>query len=105
MVINASECKKCERRIVPPRNSCPYCDSNETISVELGSNGIVLSYTILHMPPEGFEPPVVLGLVELERGTVTLCLGDRELIDQIEIGSEVVVEQDPEDRFLFVLKK
>ena len=75
------------------------------MNVELGNNGKVLSYTILHMPPEGFEPPVMLGLVELERSTVTLCLGDKALIDQIEIGSEVVVEQDQDHRFIFRLNK
>ncbi|MHA1926989.1 MAG: Zn-ribbon domain-containing OB-fold protein [Candidatus Thorarchaeota archaeon] len=103
-MIKASKCTKCERRIVPPRSSCPYCDSNETINVDLGNNGKVLSYTILHMPPEGFEPPVMLGLVELERDTITLCLGDKALIDQIEIGSDVIIEQDLEGRFLFRLK-
>ena len=103
MAILCSECEKCGKRIVPPRNICPYCRSDKSTTIELGEEGILLSYTILEMPPEGFQPPVILGLVELD-GAVVLCLGEQELIDTLEIGSGVYVQIDSEERFIFTLK-
>ena len=88
---------------MPPRSICPYCRSDKLTTVELGEEGILLSYTILQMPPEGFQPPVILGLVELD-GPSILCLGEQDILDRLEIGSKVVVHLDSEERFIFTLK-
>ena len=104
-MIKASECKNCKRRIIPSRDTCPYCGADDSVDVDLSENGTILSYTVLQMPPEGFEPPVLLGLVELDGGAVTLCLGSTESIGKVTMGSEVLVNQDSEGRFLFMLKK
>ena len=103
LVILCSECEKCGKRIVPPRSICPYCRSNKSTTIELGEEGILLSYTILQMPPEGFQPPVILGLVELD-GPSILCIGEKETMDRLEIGAEVAVHLDSEERFIFSLK-
>ena len=55
------------------------------------------------MPPEGFQPPVILGLVELD-GPSILCIGEKETMCRLEIGSKVVVHLDSEERFIFTLK-
>jgi len=100
--IQASRCRTCERAIVPPRKTCPYCGINvgEMTQVNLDALGVVLSYTILEMPPSGFESPVLLALVELDQGARILGLADKNDIDNIEIGKEVEIEQDAEGRFL-----
>ncbi|TFG99943.1 hypothetical protein E4H12_00905 [Candidatus Thorarchaeota archaeon] len=101
--IKASKCPECEKVIVPPRDLCPYCrhKATGTGKIELGNEGKVLSFTELHMPPEGFEPPLKMALVELEFGAVVLCLGINDIESNIEIGSIVELTFDSEQRLRF----
>ena len=101
--IKASKCPECDKVIVPPRDLCPYCrhESDEPNILELSNEGIVLSFTELHKPPEGFEPPLKMALVELEFGAAVLCLGEDD--SEVEIGSRVILSFDSEERLQFTL--
>ena len=101
--IKASSCPECDKVIVPPRNLCPYCRHKSTTTniVELNNEGKVLSFTELHMPPEGFTPPMKMALVELELGAVVLCLGEENTDFEVEIGSAVELAVDSEERLRF----
>lgn len=104
--IKASKCLKCEKVIVPPRNLCPYCrhmSAGDNL-VELGNEGKVLSFTELHKPPDGFDSPLKMALVELDYGSVVLCLGAEDFDSQVEIGSLVKLSYDSEERLRFNLK-
>ncbi|MGY5858867.1 MAG: OB-fold domain-containing protein [Candidatus Thorarchaeota archaeon] len=103
--IQASKCPNCDKVIVPPRDLCPYCrhKSTETNIIELGNEGVVLSFTELHKPPEGFDPPLKMALIELEFGTVVLCLGEDDFDSEVEIGSRVILSFDSEQRLRFTL--
>lgn len=61
----ASACE-CGRILLPPRDRCLFC-SGSTQPVETGNIGIILTYTVLHVVPQGCEPPLILGLIQLER--------------------------------------
>ena len=85
-MIQASICS-CERGFVPIREKCPLC--NKTTRTELIEvKGVILSHTTLHSTPEGFDPPIILALVQLEKGVRLLCRGNSEL----PINKEVKVE-------------
>jgi uncharacterized OB-fold protein len=103
--IPALKCPGCDKVIVPPRNLCPYCRHKllETNIIELGNEGKVLSFTELRKPPEGFNPPLRLALVELEHGAVVLCLGKDDFNSKVEIGSRVKLTFDSERRMRFSL--
>ena len=103
--IKASKCPECDKVIVPPRNLCPYCrhKSTGTNIVELVNEGTVLSFTELHKPPEGFDPPLKMALVELEFGATVLCLGEDDSDSAVEIGSKVILSLDSENRLRFTL--
>ncbi|MFX0045786.1 MAG: Zn-ribbon domain-containing OB-fold protein [Candidatus Hermodarchaeota archaeon] len=105
MTIKASKCHLCEKVIVPPRRICPYCGdkTGEMPHVRLKSRGSVLSYTILEMPPDGFDPPLVLALVELEKGAVVLCFGEEIHSEGIRIGASVEVKSVTDGRLSFSL--
>ena len=107
MRIEASKCSLCEKVIVPPRKTCPYCGdkTSEMAHIALESHGSVLSYTVLEMPPDGFDAPLILALVELEQGAVVLCLGEDVDIDSIGIGSYVDVRRVTDGRLSFTLTK
>ena len=66
--------------------------------------GEIVSFTSLEMPPEGFEPPVVLALVQLDDGPTILSLGRKEELDQTTIGRRVTISRDNLDRFVHSLK-
>ena len=107
MKIQASRCKKCERAIVPPRETCPYCGKKAGVmeSLKLDGHGTVASFTTLQMPPEGFDPPLTMALVELEHGAVVLCLAKDRHESRVTIGGRVSLSLDSEKRFQFQVLK
>ena len=73
--------------------------------LDLSNHGVVLSYTIHHMPPEGFEVPLLLALVKLDENAVVLCTGNIADADRIRIDQDVFVEKDESGRFRLSLKE
>ena len=65
-----ARCKSCERLLVPPRPVCPDCYGSDMEWVELKGEGVVESYTIIHIAPPQFaqEAPYVVALVRLDEG-------------------------------------
>ncbi len=104
--IEATKCEQCENVVVPPRTICPYCGpGTELTKVSLPSEGIIVSFTSLQRPPEGFDPPVILALVELSYGTTVLCLGSKEKEERAKIDSRVSLSKDSLGRFIFHVVK
>ena len=75
----------------PPRNFCPVTRKEASEEVVLTGKGRIVSYTIIHVPPERHEldHPYCVGIVELDDGPkITTEIVGVEL-DQIKIGMEV----------------
>ena len=53
--------------------------------------GRLVTWTILHTPPQGFEPPLKLGYVRLEDGAVILAHGDVDPMPKVESKVNVAV--------------
>ncbi|MFW9863136.1 MAG: Zn-ribbon domain-containing OB-fold protein [Candidatus Thorarchaeota archaeon] len=101
MEIQGSSCSKCTRTIVPERDTCPYCGpGNQMMPILLDNRGIILSYTVIEMPTKGFDPPVLLALVELDKGAVILALGEKSDIEHVKIDAPVLIHHDDKERFL-----
>ncbi|MFW9958974.1 MAG: Zn-ribbon domain-containing OB-fold protein [Candidatus Odinarchaeota archaeon] len=105
MKIQASHCGQCKRTIVPPREVCPYCGkiAGRMSTSEIDNKGTILSHTTLQMPPDGFDTPLKMALVELDQGAVVLCLGYNEERLEPQIGAPVEITLDGEERFRFRL--
>ncbi|MHA3964886.1 MAG: OB-fold domain-containing protein [Candidatus Thorarchaeota archaeon SMTZ1-45] len=71
------------------------------VSLELKGQGTIVSFTTLQMPPEGFNPPLTMALVELEHKAMVLCLAKEQNASLPKIGDSVDISLDPEDRFQF----
>lgn len=87
-----SECPRCYRRFYPPKIVCPICGFKGLREVSLPRRGRVLSYTIIRVPPKGFEKyaPYPVAIIELEDGTRVIAqLTDVKSFDDIKIGMEV----------------
>ncbi|WP_456475684.1 Zn-ribbon domain-containing OB-fold protein [Candidatus Pyrohabitans sp.] len=85
-------CRRCGRVYFPPRNLCPNCRRrSELEDFKLNGRGEVVSYTVIHTPPEGFDrqAPYIMALVKLEEGAmVTAQIVDVSL-EEVKIGMKV----------------
>lgn len=78
-----ARCQKCDITYVPPRIYCEKCfDRLEDSYVEVGTSGIVHTYTVLYKNLDGSQKkePVIMAMVRLDGtdGGVVHYLGDVE---------------------------
>lgn len=102
-VIMAAKCTgECGGIFIPPRATCPKCGvPNERY--ECLNNGKLLTYTVLNTVPEGFEAPLIIGMVAFKNGAKLVCMGDCNEQD-LEIDKSVLVNN-KDERYFFVLEK
>ncbi|MEE9443580.1 MAG: Zn-ribbon domain-containing OB-fold protein [candidate division Zixibacteria bacterium] len=89
-----SKCKKCGTESFPPRADCNICLSGDFEFIELSGEAKLVSYTVIHAAPTGFEDvvPYTIGVVDLkETGRLLAWIGDTVADDDIEIGMELQV--------------
>lgn len=88
-------CEECGKDIFPARKACPKC-RNKLSEIEVPANGIVLSWTEVYVPPEGFGPdPYKIALVGInETSAALLCTMQ---VPDVEVGDEVKLERRGKD--------
>lgn len=91
-MIRGARCQ-CGKNIVPFRRLCPSC-GNQMEEADYEDSGVVLTHTILHTAPEGFEAPIRLAMVRLGGGANVLCTMEEE--KALSIDDEVLVNVDGE---------
>jgi len=75
--------------VAPPATYCPR-HPVRMVPATLSAVGEVVSFTVLHSPPEGFRSPLNIALVELEGGARFVCHGDETR--GLKVGSRVAIE-------------
>ena len=91
--LEAGKCK-CGQIYFPPRIICTKCKGREFETVTLPWTGKVLTYTVIHTPPVGFEDstPYCIAIVEIQEGVRITCqLVDIDF-DKIATGMKVRLE-------------
>ncbi len=66
-----SRCTTCKEVFFPKKNLCPVCRRRGSIEdMQFNGNGRIVSYTIVRVPPEGFEKyaPYAVAVIDLEEG-------------------------------------
>jgi uncharacterized OB-fold protein len=73
------QCRECEEYFLGTPKFCLNCSSDDLEPVELGTEGILKTYTVIYTPPTGWQGsvPYILGSVELPEGVEILT----EVID------------------------
>ncbi len=68
--LESTRCGDCGRVSYPPRRICPECRSTDAETIELSHEGRVVTYTVVHVPPDDFlmEAPYALAVVETPEG-------------------------------------
>jgi hypothetical protein len=71
----ASRCRSCGALYLPPRALCPACHGEEMEWAEMGSSGVLLAFTTIHVAPTamieagyGKDNPYCTGIVQLAEG-------------------------------------
>jgi uncharacterized OB-fold protein len=85
-------CSTCKETFFPPRKICPSCRrASKLKDIKLDGLGEVMTYTVIHSAPEGFErqTPYIMAIVKLKSGPMlTTQIVDCEE-DEITIGTKV----------------
>ena len=86
-------CRRCGTWQYWPRPVCMRCISRDLEWKEAAGRGVVYSFTITRLPPEGFEglEPYVLASVDLPEGTRMMARLLNCPIDRVRIGLPVRV--------------
>jgi len=93
--LEAARCTVCGKISYPPRVICPGCRGKSFETVTLSRKGTVVTFTVVPVPPAGFEgqAPLVLALVELEDGVRTMVqIADVPDPSAVKIGMPVRLE-------------
>jgi uncharacterized OB-fold protein len=62
------KCNQCGAYTAPPRKVCSECGSDDMEIVPLSGKGEIQTFTVIFVPPEGFEAPFVVAMVKLDEG-------------------------------------
>jgi hypothetical protein len=90
----AGKCKSCGKLFFPPRLICDACKSREFEAITLNREGVVKTYTVIHVAPSQFvdQAPYAIGVVELNDGISLLSqIVDCEF-EKLKIGMPVRLE-------------
>ncbi len=102
--LEASFCGKCRKQFVPVRIHCSTC-RGRTERIYLDGRGKLKTFTTLYVTPDGFTPPLVLGICELEGGLRVLGeISDYRLKDSLTIG-EIVRVDEKDGKYFFILER
>ncbi len=77
-------CAHCGTLAHPAHLLCHSCRATEFEEAEVGE-GTLLTYTVIHVPPPGVEPPLKIGIVEFDSGVRVLG----QLAEDVEVGAKV----------------
>jgi hypothetical protein len=90
--IEGGRCASCGDVYVPPHDRCPACGSGPMATVAVASAGVVVSFTVVHLPVVGFDAdvPFAWARILLDGADVPVphVLGDVDL-DEVYVGQRV----------------
>lgn len=96
--VPGSRCPACGEAYAPPRPACLAC-GHAMDPTTFPPRGTLRTWTRVHRTPEGFDPGLVVGLVELDGGITVMALGPRDAEPALE--AEVTLEEDADGRLRF----
>ena len=82
--LTGTRCAACKEAHFPPRVVCKSCGHEKMEPFRFSGNGHIVSYTIIHTAPDGYErhSPYAIALVKLDEGPVISghVVGDHSII-------------------------
>ncbi|MFC2014406.1 Zn-ribbon domain-containing OB-fold protein [Chloroflexota bacterium] len=105
-----TRCKNCGAYYFPPKMDCPSCINSEVEWVEIKNDGKLVTYTIVHYGPSGFEDeaPYTLAIADFGDGLRIFGRLSKDIEESdIKSGMELkmVPAKLPENRISYEFKK
>jgi uncharacterized protein len=68
--LDAGRCARCGHVSLPRRLVCPGCRGTEMETVRLARRGVVITSTVIHVPPDDFtsQAPYAMAIVQTPEG-------------------------------------
>ncbi len=98
----ATVCKKCGKKYYPPSADCPNCMQSDMEWKQIGSEGKLVTFTKIHVPPEHFavrQPlmpfssiqfePCPFGIIEVEGGLKIMGWIPKMDVKKIKVGMKL----------------
>ena len=106
--VMTTRCKQCDTSYFPPKMDCPKCLQSEVEWFEIEGSGRLITYTVVHYGPSGFEDdaPYLLAVAEFPGGVRVFGRLDREIAESdIKVGMSVkpVTIRLPDDKISYFL--
>lgn len=108
--VMTTRCKKCGTSFFPPKVDCPKCLLSDIEWVEIKNNGKLITYTVVHYGPSGFEDeaPYTLSIGEFGDGMRIFGRLNKDIKESdIKPGLElkIVPVKLPNDRITYEFQK
>ncbi len=62
-------CESCGAFTIPPLGVCRSCGGLKLSQTEITGQGIIRTFTVIRIAPEGIQAPYILAMVELVQGS------------------------------------
>lgn len=62
------KCNNCDSVTFPPMVRCRECSGTDLEIVEIGGEGIVRTFTVIRVAPEGVPAPYIVAMAEIDEG-------------------------------------
>ncbi len=82
------KCLECGAGSVPPSAVCAECGSPKLEKNSFSKDGLIRTFTVIRVGPEGFEAPYIVALVELNEGP--WVLGNLVEFDAAAAGMDLI---------------
>ena len=92
--LEAGKCKKCGKIHYPPRLICSQCGAREFDTIALKDEGVLETYTIIHVAPSNFvdQAPYAIGIVKLNDNVTILMQITDCAPEELKIGMHLKLE-------------
>ena len=92
--LEAGKCTGCGHIALPPRLVCPDCGAREFQTLALSGRGMLETFTIIRIPPEGFgdQAPYAIGIVGLDEGVRLMAQITDCDVEKLAIGDRLVTK-------------
>ena len=108
--VMTTKCKKCGTQYFPPKMDCPKCLLSDVEWVKIDNEGKLVTYTVVHYGPSGFEneAPYTLAIGDFGDGLRIFGRLNKD-IEESDIkpgmGLKMVPVKLPEDRITYEFQK
>jgi uncharacterized OB-fold protein len=108
--VMTTRCKKCGTQYFPPKMDCPKCLLSDVEWVKIDNEGKLVTYTVVHYGPSGFEDeaPYTLAIGDFGDGLRIFGRLNKD-IEESDIkpgmGLKMVPVKLPEDRITYEFQK